>query len=160
MPVLYLCETMPCWRLATMRPEAGVGHAQKTPLKGLRFESLQVLPRWTLTCAARAAAYYGLPPGWIGRLVKVQWNALHARILHPKHRTVVPRTQLRQAQSETKDWVVRIFSLDQRGLCPRDHTYVVRDQTSRVCEHGFVRGFRVRSGCSIVLRWEETGGAG
>ena len=34
-------------------------------------------------CVEVEAAYYGLPPGWIGRSVKVQWDALHVRILHP-----------------------------------------------------------------------------
>ena len=114
--------------------ESGVGHAQKTPLKGLRFESLEeaqsYLDRWEQRwadtrihgttkrqvavmfaeekpsllplplepfryyqygervvhldgCVEVEAAYYGLPPGWIGRLVKVQWDALHVRILHP-----------------------------------------------------------------------------
>ena len=29
------------------------------------------------------AAYYGAPPGWIGRKVQVQWDGLHVRILHP-----------------------------------------------------------------------------
>jgi transposase len=114
--------------------EAGVGHAQKTPLKGMRFESLEEAQayldrweeRWADTrihgttkrqvaamfteekpsllplplepfryyqygervvhldgCVEVEAAYYGLPPGWIGRLVKVQWDALHVRILPP-----------------------------------------------------------------------------
>ena len=114
--------------------EAGVGHAQKTPLKGMRFESLEEAQayldrweeRWADTrihgttkrqvaamfseekpsllplpvepfryyqygervvhldgCVEVEAAYYGLPPGWIGRGVKVQWDALHVRILHP-----------------------------------------------------------------------------
>jgi len=114
--------------------EAGVGHAQKTPLKGMRFESLEEAQayldrweeRWADTrihgttkrqvaamfaeekpsllplpvepfryyqygervvhldgCVEIEAAYYGLPPGWIGRSVKVQWDALHVRILHP-----------------------------------------------------------------------------
>jgi len=105
--------------------ESGVGHAQKTPLKGLRFESLEEAQayldqwekRWADTrihgttkrqvavmfaeekpflqplpiepfryyqygervvhldgCVEVEAAYYGLPPGWIGRLVKVQWD--------------------------------------------------------------------------------------
>jgi transposase len=114
--------------------EAGVGHAQKTPLKGMRFESLEEAQayldrweeRWADTrihgttkrqvaamfseekpsllplpvepfryyqygervvhldgCVEVEAAYYGLPPGWIGRSVKVQWDALHVRILHP-----------------------------------------------------------------------------
>ncbi|HEY6769975.1 MAG TPA: IS21 family transposase [Candidatus Sulfotelmatobacter sp.] len=114
--------------------EAGVGHAKKTPLKGMRFESLEEAQayldrweeRWADTrihgttkrqvaamfaeekpsllplpvepfryyqygervvhldgCVEVEAAYYGLPPGWIGRSVKVQWDALHVRILHP-----------------------------------------------------------------------------
>ena len=28
-------------------------------------------------------AYYHLPPGWLGRRVAVQWDALHVRILDP-----------------------------------------------------------------------------
>jgi hypothetical protein len=29
------------------------------------------------------AAYYGAPPGWIGRRVQVQWDDSHVRILDP-----------------------------------------------------------------------------
>ena len=126
--------------------ESGVGHAQKTPLKGLRFESLEEAQayldhwerRWADTrihgttkrqvaamfaeekpfllplpiepfryyqygervvhldgCVEVEAAYYGLPPGWIGRLVKVQWDALHVRILHPATHQLV-REHVRQ----------------------------------------------------------------
>jgi transposase len=108
--------------------EAGVGHAQKTPLKGMRFETLEAaqayLDRWEANwadtrihgttkrqvaemfaeerpalgplplepfryyrfgartvhldgCVEVDAAYYGAPPGWIGRRVDVQWNDLH-----------------------------------------------------------------------------------
>ena len=115
--------------------EAGVGHAQRTPLKGKRFESLEeaqaYLDRWETNCADTRihgttkrqvaamfaeekpillplplepfryyqhgqrvvhldgcveveAAYYGLPPGWIGRAVNVQWDGLFVRILDPK----------------------------------------------------------------------------
>jgi transposase len=35
-------------------------------------------------CVEVEAAYYGLPPGWIGRGVKVQWDGLWVRILDPK----------------------------------------------------------------------------
>src|SRR5213592_2635990 len=114
--------------------ESGVGHAKKTPLKGLRFESLEEAQthldnwesRWADTrihgttkrqvaamfaeekpfllslpvepfryyqygdrtvhldgCVEVDAAYYSLPPGWIGKLVKAQWDGLHVRILHP-----------------------------------------------------------------------------
>ena len=115
--------------------EAGVGHAKKTPLRGLRFESLDdaqaYLDRWEAHwadtrihgttkrqvaemfaeerpalgplplepfryyrfgvrtvhldgCVEVDAAYYGAPPGWIGRRVDVQWNDLHVRLLDPK----------------------------------------------------------------------------
>jgi hypothetical protein len=126
--------------------ESGVGHAQKTPLKGQRFESLEQAQayldcweeRWADTrihgttkrqvaamfaeekphllplplepfryyqygervvhldgCVEVEAAYYGLPPGWIGRSVKVQWDALHVRILHPSTNQLL-REYLRQ----------------------------------------------------------------
>ena len=115
--------------------ESGVGHAQKTPLKGLRFETLEeaqaYLDRWeqrwadtrihgttkrqvaamfaeerpTLLplplepfryyqygerivhldgCVEVEAAYYGAPPGWIGRVIRVQWDELYVRLLDPK----------------------------------------------------------------------------
>jgi transposase len=115
--------------------ESGVGHAQKTPLKGKKFESLdeaqayldhweeqwadkrihgrtkrqvaamfaeekpflQALPLEPFRyyqygertvhldgCVEVEAAYYGAPPGWIGRQVHVQWNAMFVRLLDPK----------------------------------------------------------------------------
>jgi transposase len=126
--------------------ESGIGHTKRTPLKGIRFESLEeaqaYLDRWEQTWADRRihgttkrqvaamfaeekphllplplepfryyqygervvhldgcveveAAYYGLPPGWIGRSVKVQWDALHVRILHPNTNQLL-REHLRQ----------------------------------------------------------------
>jgi hypothetical protein len=35
-------------------------------------------------CVEVEAAYYSVPPGWIGRLVHVQWDWLYVRILDPK----------------------------------------------------------------------------
>ena len=115
--------------------ESGVGHAQKTPLKGLRFETLDEAQayldhweqRWADTrihgttkrqvaamfaeekptllplplepfryyqygerivhldgCVEVEAAYYGAPPGWIGRVLRVQWDELYVRLLDPK----------------------------------------------------------------------------
>jgi hypothetical protein len=126
--------------------ESGVGYTKKTPLKGMRFESLEeaqaYLDRWeerwadtrihgttkrqvgvmfaeektalaapdsgTLPLSpirrTRGASgwlrgsggrYYNLPPGWIGRLVKVQWDELHVRILHPNTSQLL-REHLRQ----------------------------------------------------------------
>jgi transposase len=126
--------------------ESGVGHAQRTPLKGLRFESLEEAQayldhweqRWADTrihgttkrqvaamfaeekptllplplepfryyqygermvhldgCVEVEAAYYGAPPGWIGRLVWVQWDDLYVRLLDPKTGQLL-REHLRQ----------------------------------------------------------------
>jgi len=115
--------------------ESGVNHAQMTPLKGKKFESLEEAQayldhweeRWADTrihgrtkrqvaamfaeekpflqtlplepfryyqygertvhvdgCVEVEAAYYGAPPGWIGRKVNVQWDALFVRLLDPR----------------------------------------------------------------------------
>ena len=115
--------------------ESGVGHAQRTPLKGMRFESLEEAQtyldrwegRWADTrihgttkrqvsamfaeekpalrelpvepfryyrfgertvhldgCVEVEAAYYGAPPGWIGRKLHVHWDEIHVRLLDPK----------------------------------------------------------------------------
>jgi len=115
--------------------ERGVAHAQQTPLKGKRFESLEeaqtYLDQWEARwadmrihgttkrqvaamfaeekpfllplplepfryyqygertvhldgCVEVDAAYYSVPPGWIGKLVNVQWDSLHVRILDPR----------------------------------------------------------------------------
>jgi transposase len=115
--------------------ESGVGHAQKTPLKGKKFESLEEAQayldhweeRWADTrihgrtkrqvaamfaeekpalqtlplepfryyqhgertvhldgCVEVEAAYYGAPPGWIGRRVHVQWDSMYVRLLDPR----------------------------------------------------------------------------
>jgi len=126
--------------------EAGVGHAKRTPLKGLRFESLEEAQayldrweeRWADTrihgttkrqvaamfaeerpallplplepfryyqfgertvhldgCVEVEAAYYGAPPGWIGRRVQIQWDERHVRLLDPKTGQLL-REHLRQ----------------------------------------------------------------
>jgi hypothetical protein len=115
--------------------ESGVNHAQKTPLKGKKFESLEqaqaYLDHWEENwadkrihgrtkrqvaamfaeekpflqalplepfryyqygmrtvhldgCVEVEVAYYGAPPGWIGRQVHVQWDAMFVRLLDPR----------------------------------------------------------------------------
>ena len=141
--------------------ESGVGHAQKTPLKGKRFESLEeaqaYLDRWETHCADTRihgttkrqvaamfaeekpflqslplepfryyqhgqrvvhldgcveveAAYYGLPPGWIGRMVRVQWNEIFVRILDPQTGQLL-REHLRQKRG----W----HRIQEKDLSPR-----------------------------------------
>ncbi|MGA9520271.1 MAG: IS21 family transposase [Myxococcaceae bacterium] len=112
--------------------ESGIGHTQRTPLQGMRFETLEAaqehLDRWDARwadtrihgttkrqvatmyaeerphlrelpaepfryyrfgtrkvhldgCVEVEGAYYMAPPGHIGRSVRVQWDALHVRLL-------------------------------------------------------------------------------
>ena len=128
--------------------ERGVGHAKNTPLKGLRFESLEEgqnyldhwETRWADTrihgttkrqvaamfaeerpvlqplpvepfryyqygqrtvnldgCVEVDAAYYGAPPGWIGRHVQVQWDRHQVRLLDP-HSGQLLREHLHQTR--------------------------------------------------------------
>ena len=128
--------------------ERGVGHAKNTPLKGLRFESLEEAQtyldhwetRWADTrihgttkrqvaamfaeekpmlqslpvepfryyqygkrtvnldgCVEVDAAYYGAPPGWIGRHVQVQWDSHRVRLMDPQTGQLL-REHLRQAR--------------------------------------------------------------
>jgi hypothetical protein len=128
--------------------ERGVGHAKNTPLKGLRFESLEEgqtyldhwEARWADTrihgttkrqvaamfaeekpallplpvepfryyqygertvhldgCVEVEAAYYGAPPGWIGRRIPVQWDVRLVRLMHPDTGQLL-REHLRQAR--------------------------------------------------------------
>ena len=147
----YGVVAMPC-RVADPdrkgKVESGVGHAQKTPLKGMRFESPQeaqsYLDQWEANwadtrihgttkrqvaamfaeerpallplpvepfryyqygertvhldgCVEVEAAYYGAPPGWIGRRVSVQWDVRHVRLLNPTTGQLL-REHLRQAR--------------------------------------------------------------
>ena len=128
--------------------ERGVGHAKNTPLKGLRFESLEEAQayldhwetRWADTrihgttkrqvaamfaeekpallplpvepfryyqygertvhldgCVEVEAAYYGAPPGWIGRRVQVQWDLRQVRLMNPSTGQLL-REHLRQSR--------------------------------------------------------------
>jgi transposase len=132
--------------------ESGVNHAQMTPLKGQRFESLEAAQkyldrweeRWADTrihgttkrqvatmfaeekpslkplplepfryyqygertvhldgCVEVEAAYYSAPPGWITRIVQVQWDGLHVRLLDPRTGQLL-REHLRQARGRRR----------------------------------------------------------
>jgi hypothetical protein len=141
--------------------ESGVGHAQRTTLKGKRFESLEeaqaYLDRWETSyadtrihgttkrqvaamfaeekpallplplepfryyqhgqrvvhldgCVEVEAAYYGLPSGWIGQQVQVQWDELFVRILDPKTGQL-----LREHVRQKRGW----YRFQEQDLSPR-----------------------------------------
>lgn len=166
--------------------ESGVGHAQRTPLKGLRFESIEQAQayldrweeRWADTrihgttkrqvlamfaeekpalrelplepfryyrygersvnldgCVEVEAAYYGAPPGWIGRKVQVQWDELHVRLIDPKTGALL-REHLR-----TRRGFHRIEERDQSPRAPRTTLALLRrahtagTNIGTLCEH-------------------------
>jgi len=151
--------------------ESGVGHAQRTPLQGMRFESIELaqtyLDRWESNwadtrihgttnrqvlvmfaeekphllplpiepfryyqygertvhldgCVEVAAAYYGAPPGWIGRLVQVQWDALRVRLVDPKTGQLL-REHLRQERGR-----FRILDADRPSRTPASTEVLLR----------------------------------
>jgi hypothetical protein len=54
------------------------------PLEPFRYYRFGVRTVHLDGCVEVEAAYYGTPPGWIGRRVDVQWNDLFVRLLDPK----------------------------------------------------------------------------
>jgi len=52
-------------------------------------------------CVEVEAAYYSVPPGWIGRTVQVQWDNLHVRLLDPRTGQLL-REHLREARGRRR----------------------------------------------------------
>jgi len=166
--------------------ESGVGHAQKTPLKGLRFERLEeaqeYLDRWESRwadtrihgttkrqvavmfaeekpallplpiepfryyqygertvhldgCVEVDGAYYGAPPGYIGRRVPVQWDARCVRLLDPKTGQLL-REHLRQERGRH-----RVREEDKPARTPQSTEVILRraraagPHIGSICEH-------------------------
>ena len=169
--------------------EAGVGHAQKTPLKGLRFESLEeaqaYLDRWEQRwadtrihgttkrqvvamfaeekpfllplpvepfryyqygerivhldgCVEVEAAYYGAPPGWIGRMLRVQWDELFVRLLDPKTGQL-----LREHVRQKRGWY---------RIKPEDHSKRTPLRTSQLLWRAGRAGAHIGTLCEAIHR--------
>ncbi len=56
---------------------------QALPLEPFRYYQYGVRTVHLDGCVEVEAAYYGAPPGWIGRQVDVQWDAMYVRLLDP-----------------------------------------------------------------------------
>lgn len=169
--------------------ESGVGHAQKTPLKGLRFESLEEAQayldrweeRWADTrihgttkrqvaamfaeekpfllplpvepfryyqygerilhldgCVEVEAAYYGAPPGWIGRMVRVQWDDVFVRLLDPKTGQL-----LREHVRQKRGWY---------RIKPEDHSKRTPLRTSQLLWRAGRAGTHIGALCEAIHR--------
>jgi transposase len=179
--------------------ESGVGHAKKTPLKGMRFESLEEAQayldswesRWADTrihgttkrqvaamfaeekpfllplpiepfryyqygkrtvhldgCVEVDAAYYSTPPGWIGKLVHVQWDSLHVRILHPN-----PKTE--------KDRLLREHVRQERGrhrVRPEDNPKKTPFTTVQLLARAGRAGSHIGAFCEAIHRHQGEAG--
>jgi hypothetical protein len=64
-------------------------------------------------CVEVEAAYYGAPPGWIGRSVRVQWDELFVRLLDPRTGQL-----LREHVRQKRGWY-RIKSEDHSKRTPQ-----------------------------------------
>jgi transposase len=166
--------------------ESGVGHAQRTPLQGTRFESIEdgqaYLDRWEAHwadtrihgttkrqvaamfaeekphlrplpvepfryyqhgertvhldgCVEVDAAYYGAPPGWIGRRVQVQWDGTRIRLIDPQTSQLL-REHLRQERGRH-----RILDEDRPARTPPTTEALLRrargagHHVGLVCDH-------------------------
>src|SRR2546422_999619 len=169
--------------------ESGVGHAQRTPLKGLRFESLDEAQayldhweeRWADTrihgttkrqvaamfaeekpcllplpvepfryyqygerivhldgCVEVEAAYYGAQPGWIGRMVRVQWDELFVRLLDPKTGQL-----LREHVRQKRGWY---------RIKPEDHSKRTPLRTSQLLWRAGRAGTHIGTLCEAIHR--------
>jgi transposase len=169
--------------------ESGVGHAQKTPLKGLRFESLEeaqaYLDRWEQRwadtrihgttkrqvaamfaeekpallplplepfryyqygerivhldgCVEVEAAYYGAPPGWIGRGLRVQWDDVFVRLLDPKTGQL-----LREHVRQKRGWY---------RIKPEDHSKRTPLRTSQLLWRAGRAGTHIGTLCEAIHR--------
>jgi hypothetical protein len=68
---------------------------QTLPIEPFRYYQYGERVVHLYNCVKVERAYYGLPPGWIGHEVQVQWDALHVRILDPRNYQLL-REHLRQ----------------------------------------------------------------
>jgi hypothetical protein len=87
-------------------------------------------------CVEVEAAYYGLPPGWIGRGVKVQWDELYVRILDPKNGLL-----LREHVRQKRGWY---------RIQPEDHPQQTPFRVVQVLGRAGRVGTQVGTLCNLI----------
>src|SRR5208283_355932 len=149
--------------------ESGVGHAQRTPLSRhphprhhqtaggrhvcrrethVASASTGAVPLYQYGerivhldgCVEVEAAYYGAPPGWIGRQVRVQWDDLYVRLIDPQTGQLL-REHLRQKRG----WY-RIKTEDRPQRTPL--------RTSQLLWRAGRAGFHIGTLCDAIHRQE------
>lgn len=166
--------------------ESGIGHTQKTPLQGLRFETIEAAQtyldqwdtRWADTrihgttkrqvsamfveerprlqplplepfryyrfgtrsvhldgCVEVDAAYYSVPPGWIGQRVAVEWNDWHVRVLDPRTRQLLREHLCTRRGHHRVDDADRPMRTPTKTLALLDVARKAGPSIGAVCEH-------------------------
>jgi transposase len=109
-------------------------HLRELPLEPFRYYRYGERTVNLDGCIEVEAAYYGAPPGWIGRLVQAQWDELHVRVLHPK------TGQLLREHLRTRRGLHRIKDEDRSSRTPRSTEALLRrahfagSHTGTLCE--------------------------
>jgi transposase len=175
--------------------ESTIGHTQKTPLKGMHFETLEAAQayldhwdeRWANTrihgttkrqvslmfaeekpyllplpaepfryyrfgqrtvhldgCVEIEGAYYMAPPGHIGRLLDIQWDDLHVRLIEPRSATLL-REHLRTGAGRYR-------------IEPKDRPARTPQTTLKLLARASHAGAAIGTLCAEILRHEPDGG--
>ena len=95
-------------------------------------------------CVEVDASYYGLPPGWIGRRVRVQWNDTWVRILHPTTGEL-----LREHRTRPRGW---------RAVHPSDKPKKTPPGTVQLLGRARRAGHSIGELCDQIHRRKEQAG--
>lgn len=95
-------------------------------------------------CVEVEAAYYGVPPGWIGRKVAVQWDILNVRLLDPATGLL-----LREHRRKPRGW---------RVVHPSDLPRRVPATTSSLLARAVAAGTSIGQVCLRIHEVEGEGG--
>ena len=95
-------------------------------------------------CVEVEAAYYGAPPGWIGRKLAVQWDVLSVRLLDPSTGLL-----LREHRRKPRGW---------RVVHPSDHPRRVPASTTNLLARAATLGKSIGQVCERIHDGEGEGG--
>ena len=133
----------------TKRQVAAMFAEEKPSLRELPLERFRYYRHGNRTvhldgCVEVEASYYGLPPGWIGRRVRVQWNETWVRILDPSTGEL-----LREHRMRPRGW---------RTVHPSDKPKKTPPGTLQLLERARRAGRWIGELCEEIHRRKEQAG--
>ncbi len=122
---------------------------ERAALQALPLEPFSYFEHGTRTvhldgCVEVAAAYYGAPPGWIGRTLAVQWSANWVRLLDSKTGEL-----LREHRKKPRGW---------RTVHPSDRPAKTPATTLQLLARARRAGASVGALCDGIHKSREEGG--